>query len=564
MINRTKSMAYIVKSLAALSISLSMPITISAQDAAPVHIGFAAEVERVVQGQIGEADFVPVQYDDDIFFNEIITTEPDAIAVMSFRDGSTLEIGPNSAVTIDEFVFNPVEGVKTQTISAVVGTFRFVSGMAMPNQTVTINTPTATLGIRGSEVNMAVTLDGTAASVTNGSAQVTQRSANSAANVQTLTPGSAFVSYNTTFISGANANAVGLQLQQRINSSFGDHSTPEVSPQRRNADTAANLVPAGQQSSQSTESSTQSFMTFAEGTYGDLNLGDMGVQSAETLANSGIGTAAQNGNALTTEQQNTLNSLNEETANLQSLLNDAIVQGEIASQNNHELGTTQVITGLAESGNVQAVTSATTNAAQADSNQATPAVSAAAANLNNVDANAMTGILQGAISGLQAGGSEVNGNVVGSLTSTAINNLPPGNRQAIGNAVATNVATNFATSNPNEAASLAAALNTGLTGANANIAANATQNLATQLPGQAQAINTAANNAAAANLSTLPATAAGVTPAQLAANTNPAQSSGPAIANAANVTGTGVVQSDTVASGNTQITVPNPQTLHGN
>lgn len=557
-----------------MAVTVALPVSAYAQEAELLHIGFAAEVERSVEGQIGEADFVPVRIDDDIFFNEIITTEPDAVAVMSFRDGSTLEIGPNSAVTIDEFVFNPVEGVKTQTMSVLVGSFRFVSGMAMPNQTVTINTPTATLGIRGSVANGVVGADGSTAAVpTNGS--INFSNSNSSNNPQSVTlasgqtgvvrrpGGQTGSSSNMTF--GSSVNAVGRQIVSRTTQTFGTRvTTPQISAQRRARDAAANQTPtaAQQQANASTQPSQVQLNAQANALNArqDQTLDAMGVDSVITLENSGVlGTSQLSG-----EQQNTIDSLNETTAALQSILDNSIVESSVASENNHVQGTTNVITGISQTGDVQAVTAATGNAAQADSNQATPAVSAAAANLNNVDANAMTGILQGAINGLQAGGSEVNGNVVGSLTSTAINNLPPGNRQAIGNAVATNVATNFATSNPNEAASLAAALNTGLTGANANIAANATQNLATQLPGQAQAINTAASNAAAANLSTLPATAAGVTPAQLAANTNPAQSSGPAIANAANVTGTGVVQSDTVASGNTQITVPNPQTLHGN
>lgn len=570
------SMGYIANGLLAIAIVLSLPATVLAQQGEPLHIGFAAQVERTVEGQIGEADFVPVQIDDDIFFNEIITTEPDAIAVMSFRDGSTLEIGPNSAVTIDEFVFNPVEGVKTQTMSVLVGSFRFVSGMAMPNQTVTINTPTATLGIRGSVANGVVGANGdTAAVPTNGTltmqsrlSQVSNGQPGTGIESATLLPGEPGITRATsnTVVTGPTINSVGRQVVSTTTQTFGVRvNTPTVTAQRRARDAVANQTPtATQEQANAAAQPSQARLnaqTTALNARQDQTLDALGVDSVTTLENSGVlGTTQLSG-----EQQNTVNSLNETTAALENLLNNAIVEGEIASQNNHVQGTTNVITGLSQSGNVQAVTAATGNASQADPNQAAPAVGAAAANLNNVDANAMTGVLQSAVNGLQAGGSEVNGNVVGNLTATAINNMNPATQQSIGNQVAANITSNFAASNPNEAANLASTLTSQLTGAASNIASNATQNLATQIPSQANAINTAANNAAATNLASLASTAAGTTQFQPTANTlaTTNASSGPAIANTAAATNTPVVASGTVNSGVPIISVPEPTTIHG-
>ena len=70
--------------------------------------------------------------------------------MLEFRDGSTLELGPNSNVQIDKFVFNPVDSVSEKSVRVTQGLFRYTSAFVSKSSLAEIKTPTATMGIRGS------------------------------------------------------------------------------------------------------------------------------------------------------------------------------------------------------------------------------------------------------------------------------------------------------------------------------------------------------------------------------------------------------------------------------
>ena len=83
-------------------------------------------------------------------FEEDITTGDDAKAVIEFRDGSTFEIGPDAAVRIDSFIFNPEESTSHKALQVTRGVFRYVSGYVASDQNTQITTPDGQMGIRGS------------------------------------------------------------------------------------------------------------------------------------------------------------------------------------------------------------------------------------------------------------------------------------------------------------------------------------------------------------------------------------------------------------------------------
>lgn len=69
-----------------------------------------------------------------------------------FKDDTTLDVGENSTVTIDEFVYDPNAAASGKLTAGIAkGTFRFVSGKiaAAKPENVSINTPVATIGVRG-------------------------------------------------------------------------------------------------------------------------------------------------------------------------------------------------------------------------------------------------------------------------------------------------------------------------------------------------------------------------------------------------------------------------------
>lgn len=92
----------------------------------------------------------------DVQANERITTRANDRAHVVFLDGTALTIGPNSALVIDKYVYDPNRKAGDIALNVTRGTFRFVGGAISKNNEVTIKTPTATIGIRGGIVTFSV------------------------------------------------------------------------------------------------------------------------------------------------------------------------------------------------------------------------------------------------------------------------------------------------------------------------------------------------------------------------------------------------------------------------
>ncbi|MFI5012998.1 MAG: FecR domain-containing protein, partial [Hyphomicrobiales bacterium] len=81
--------------------------------------------------------------------NEKIETSPSGSAQILFIDKTTLNIGPNSSLVIDKFVFNPSAASGEMALSLGKGTLRMVGGGATHTGGATISTPVAIVGVRG-------------------------------------------------------------------------------------------------------------------------------------------------------------------------------------------------------------------------------------------------------------------------------------------------------------------------------------------------------------------------------------------------------------------------------
>lgn len=96
----------------------------------------------------------------DVQANERITTRANDRAHVVFLDGTALTIGPNSALVIDKYVYDPNRKAGDIALNVTRGTFRFVGGVISKNSEVTIKTPSATIGIRGGIVTFSVSDSG--------------------------------------------------------------------------------------------------------------------------------------------------------------------------------------------------------------------------------------------------------------------------------------------------------------------------------------------------------------------------------------------------------------------
>ena len=91
----------------------------------------------------------------DIFSGDRINTGRVGEAQIKFRDNTKLVVGPNSSMVIDAFVFNNDDTARQISINAVRGAFRFITGNSSKDA-YSITTPTATIGVRGTEFDVSV------------------------------------------------------------------------------------------------------------------------------------------------------------------------------------------------------------------------------------------------------------------------------------------------------------------------------------------------------------------------------------------------------------------------
>ena len=99
---------------------------------------------------------------DPVFENHTIQTGTDSLAQIEFADETNLAVSENSSIEITRHVYDPNEGTGEIALNAVGGAFRFVTGL-VPKENISINTPTATLGVRGTTFDLYVHENGEAA-----------------------------------------------------------------------------------------------------------------------------------------------------------------------------------------------------------------------------------------------------------------------------------------------------------------------------------------------------------------------------------------------------------------
>jgi trimeric autotransporter adhesin len=92
----------------------------------------------------------PLIIGQDVVYNERITTTDAGQTQLLFVDQSSMTIGPNSDLTIDQFVYDPRTGTGKLAMSTTRGLLRYVGGkLSKQDEAVTMRTNSATLAVRG-------------------------------------------------------------------------------------------------------------------------------------------------------------------------------------------------------------------------------------------------------------------------------------------------------------------------------------------------------------------------------------------------------------------------------
>jgi Ca2+-binding RTX toxin-like protein len=93
-----------------------------------------------------------------VFGNDVLKTGADSRLEIKFADDTTLAQGPESSLSIDEYVYNGDPSASEMLLDMAKGTFRMVTGkIADENpEGVHLSSPLSTIGIRGTGVDMEV------------------------------------------------------------------------------------------------------------------------------------------------------------------------------------------------------------------------------------------------------------------------------------------------------------------------------------------------------------------------------------------------------------------------
>jgi hypothetical protein len=113
-----------------------------------------AGIVKTIKGTasiVHQEKMVPAAGGQKIFKGDIVKTGPDGSLGIIFEDDTLLSLGPNSEVVINEYIFAPAQGNMSIVIRMIKGTAAYLSGIIakLSPQSVKFETPTATLGVRG-------------------------------------------------------------------------------------------------------------------------------------------------------------------------------------------------------------------------------------------------------------------------------------------------------------------------------------------------------------------------------------------------------------------------------
>lgn len=139
-----------VLSVAAMCPALVLPV--SAPAFAEARIGVAVIVTNDVAQLLGQKA-APIAGGEAVVRDEIVRTGEASNARLVFTDDTNLAVGPASTVKLDRFVFADAASYDQAGLELAKGAFRFTTGHS-EKKAYDIRTPVATIGVRGTVLDV--------------------------------------------------------------------------------------------------------------------------------------------------------------------------------------------------------------------------------------------------------------------------------------------------------------------------------------------------------------------------------------------------------------------------
>lgn len=138
--------------------SASKPIGKVVTAAGSVTIEHAGAV--VIQANVaGQA--VQTKVGDLVYQGDVVQTAADGRVGINFTDGTSFNLSSNARMALTEFVYDPNGKSNSSLLSLTKGTFTFVAGNIAKTGDMKVDTPVATMGIRGTTPRIEISDDGT-------------------------------------------------------------------------------------------------------------------------------------------------------------------------------------------------------------------------------------------------------------------------------------------------------------------------------------------------------------------------------------------------------------------
>ena len=98
---------------------------------------------------------------DLVYQGDAVATGADGRVGINFTDGSSFNLSNNARMVLNEFVYDPNGTSNSTLFNLTKGTFTFVAGKVAKTGDMKIDTPVATMGIRGTTPRVEISDDGT-------------------------------------------------------------------------------------------------------------------------------------------------------------------------------------------------------------------------------------------------------------------------------------------------------------------------------------------------------------------------------------------------------------------
>ena len=211
-----------VPCLLALLAVLLLAMPVPAQEAEK-EIGYVSQKAYYgAQGHRVSGVVEDLRYRRNVWSHEIVRTGPQGLTTLRFLDKTKLQISNNSEVVLDRFVYDDDTDTGEMVIEFTKGAFRFVTGNMENKDGFKLRTPTAAIGIRGTDFKAQVAADGTTTvSVASGEVEVTSLATGDSTSVSAGESATA----SATGVSGAESgDAVGSGMNMGSESEGGGES----------------------------------------------------------------------------------------------------------------------------------------------------------------------------------------------------------------------------------------------------------------------------------------------------------------------------------------------------